>query len=369
MKIHKIFFLLFFVFAFAFVSHGDMQSPTSVTEPADILDPKQKKRDRKIMRNILFVYGQIRQTAEGTLEILDCVSDFALKSFTVLKKVQQVVETSQKVWNTIESYKDIKYENLLNPFKAFSTIDQIVGKTHKELYEGGTDLLLYQSGKMAGMLADVEISRRNIVLASAATFETARSIGLAGNDEAKADWHLEKKEWERKQKANLSAQTQDISQKLYLFKYAMNQAIELNNPELFEKYGYHPKVRMKQAVSSVAKNENASASIRKEVAKNQLIMAKYAIAQAGGDLGNDDSETAISAQAVAEVLSSQNLLFSSLGENESINSLTKVLSAMALSRVENYAMNDYNSKVIMVNAAENNSESIRKWYENHKKKN
>ena len=340
--------ILFIIFMSACFLSADMTPPTKEMDAVDIADPKQRKRDMKVFQNMLFVYGQVRQTAEGAVEVLNTVSDFALKSFSTFKQVQKLVGKGRQIYSAMKKLDMDDFKNPKNWKEALEKLDD-VSNTWSDFYSHGSSVLGYQTDKSINILSGLENSRN--VISAAVNNVDLKIEGIVLPEDKIGK--------ENKIKQILSQETQSISSELYWFKRGVLQGVEVVDPYITEKHSYHPKVKKNIAITSVAEDGIAGAAVRKEYAQNQLALSRYSMSNAAGGLGGEpNEESAITAQASAEALSSQNSLVLSLGEHESINALTKVMSAMALSKADNYFMKDYNQKLYVAKNMRKHSDEL-----------
>jgi hypothetical protein len=385
MKRRIIFLVVIFLFSSAF-----SQAP----EPSKNMDWKQEltdvdvkgrvgaKRDRKIFANMLFFYGQLRQTAEGSLEMLRSISDFALKSFNVLVRVENVVKTAQALKESFKEYDNI-LKNAKNPFDLF---DKTVTHTYTNVIMKGTDVMWLETAGMFNDFAALNDARQKIAVSTVnigKTWDLERDTVWTVSEEGDSTYSVyfeqegKKETLEEYQKRKLeeynnkklnekldeidvaydSAEVAkaSVSQKMtnlsvnlrYQSKMAA-QAVNMTDPRLIKKYEFNPQAKRKGATAEVMSSSMGNVSSRRQQHENNFAELQYAITMASSSVA--DGENSLTTSAKAEVLGAENSLLSTYIEHETLNDFIKVMSALTFSKMESLTGKVYQKAHTVVSA-------------------
>jgi len=316
------------------------------------------KTDKKVFSNTLFLYGQVRQTAEGTIKIMKNVADFALKAFDLLVRVENVVNTAIEIKRYVKEYKEI-WQNTRggNFWKTMRNVakntEKMVENTYINVINRGTDMMWLEASGAMNDLAQMDRQRQMIA-------QESRNVG--------ALWNIEKDTVSKKDSIPVYNYTLkgdslicDTTYEPYEIKaiyltqaardsvreaqknaptgfqktlreqsYMAAQAVNMTDKRLIEKYKFDPRAKRAGAKSEVMSGAIASANVRKQQHADKYWELRYAIGMVSEGAGE---ESAITAQAQGEVLAAENDLKTTYSEHESLNDLIKVMGAMTLSNV------------------------------------
>jgi hypothetical protein len=342
---------------------------TEMSVEDEILDVDEKgrfgaKTDKKILSNMLFVYGQIRQTAEGGLKLLQSVSDFALKSFDVLIRVENITKTAIKIKEDFKEYKNV-FKSTKNPFKL---IDNVVSHTYNNMIVNGTDMMWLESAGMMEDLAELNDARQNIAVATkniASVWDIGRDTSITieaktdaeGNvtyDTTKSIWLKQEGEYQTVQdyqadssRSKASKAMTKLSVNLRSQSIMATQAVNMTDPRMIAKYEFNPNMKRKGATAEVMSSALANTKVRKQQHETNYLQLRYAMSMASDGAGD---ETSITATGAAEVLGAENALLSTYIEHENLNDFIKVMGAMSLNNMEELTK-DVHGKVNLVTSA------------------
>jgi len=331
---------------------------------AGVIGPK---RDKKIFANMLFFYGQLRQTAEGALKMLGSVSDFALRSFEVLVRMENIASTAIKIRDSVKDIPDVFRESK-NPFQL---IDRLSSHAYNNIIVGGTDMMWIQTAGFMDDLAAVNDARQNIVVSAVnigrtwdlrqdTTYtvnETGDTVFYSvyytqdGNKITQEEYQARRLELRRAAETDFDNKGTGLSMAgfsqtmRYQSRMAM-QAINMTDPRLIAKYEFNPRAKRQGLTAEVTSSAIANANVRREQNENNFWELFYAINMASDGVGD---ETSITASTKAEVLGAENALFSTYGEHEGLNDFIKVMSAMALTRAGRLTTDVYSAAEVVQN--------------------
>jgi hypothetical protein len=316
------------------------------------------KTDKKIFSNALFVYGQIRQTAEGTINVLKGVADFALMAFGLLVRVENVVNTAVEIKKYWGEYGEI----WRGKGNFFEKLDNSVTNTYENIICRGSDVMWLETSGAMNDLAEMDKQRQRIARES-------RNIG--------ALWNIEKDTVQKKDSVAVSDfkrnadgtfffdsegyPVMDTSYDSYEIKeiylarkpgnpsydslknaqtrfqknmreqsYMASQAVNMTDKRLIDKYKFDPRAKRAAAKSETMSDAIANVNVRKQQHEDNYWELRYAMGMVSEGSGDTSS---ITAQAQGEVLAAENDLKTTFSEHESLNDLIKVMGAMTLSNV------------------------------------
>jgi len=360
----RVILLLLILFGLAFAQMPAADKSMSWQDELTDVDPSTgvigAKKDKKIMANMLFFYGQLRQTAEGSLEMLKSISDFALKTFNVLVRVENMVKTAQDIKEAFKKYEEVldnwRDGKKHNPFKLF---DNMIEHTYKEVIGKGTDMMWIQTAGMFDDLKALNESRQQIALSTiniGKTWDLERDTAWTVTDGDTVSFSVyvkqegEKetlKEYQKRKmteyeerlaqdsttKKTMSEKMTFLSQNLQYQSKMAAQAVNMTDPRLIEKYEFNPNAKLKGARAEVISSSIANVSSRRQQHENNFQELQYAIQMASNSISG--GEGSITATVKAEVLGVENTLLSSYIEHEAVNDYVKVMGAMALGNLGN----------------------------------
>lgn len=375
MKTKLMMFLLYFICSQNF---AQMDAPSKELDAVDaITDIDEKgrlgaKTDKKIFSNTLFIYGQVRQTAEGTIKILKNVADFALTAFDLLIRVENVVNTAIRIKGYWGEYGEI----WRGKGNFFQKLDNTVSNTYENIISKGTDMMWLEVSSTIDDLADMDKQRQMIA-------HESRNIGTL--------WNIEKDTVTKKDSIavydfkkndnggliydSVGNPVMDTSYSSYEIKeiyllankkdtikeptkfqknmryqsHMATQAVNMTDKRLIDKYKFDPRAKRAAAKSETMSGAIANVNVRKQQHEDNFWELRYAIGMVSE--GSGDS-SAITAQAQGEVLAAENDLKTTFSEHESLNDLIKVMGAMALGNVGSLSETIF-SKSAQIQAANN----------------
>jgi hypothetical protein len=351
MRTKSVIFLLLFAFLQTFAQMDAPSTKLGAFDAATDIDEKGRlgaKTDKKIFSNALFLYGQVRQTAESTVKVLKGVADFALGAFGLLVRVENVVNTAIRIKGYWGEYGEIWKEK----GNFFQKLDKTVNNTYENIICKGTDMMWLEASGAMDDLAEMDKNRQRIASASRdigalwnlendtttklivvykwedgedagskilvdSTYETNKEIYLA---QAQRDTALERKK-------NSPTNFQNTMRRQ---SYMATQAVNMTDKRLIDKYKFDPRAKRLAAKSETMSDAIANVNVRKQQHEDNFWELRYAMGMVSEGSGDTSS---ITAQAQGEVLAAENDLKTTFGEHESLNDLIKVMGAMTLSNV------------------------------------
>jgi len=351
MRTKSVIFLLLFAFLQTFAQMDAPSTKLGAFDAATDIDEKGRlgaKTDKKIFSNALFLYGQVRQTAESTVKVLKGVADFALGAFGLLVRVENVVNTAIRIKGYWGEYGEIWKEK----GNIFQKLEKTVNNTYENIICKGTDMMWLEASGAMDDLAEMDKNRQRIASASRdigalwnlendtttklivvykwedgedagskilvdSTYETNKEIYLA---QAQRDTALERKK-------NSPTNFQNTMRRQ---SYMATQAVNMTDKRLIDKYKFDPRAKRLAAKSETMSDAIANVNVRKQQHEDNFWELRYAMGMVSEGSGDTSS---ITAQAQGEVLAAENDLKTTFGEHESLNDLIKVMGAMTLSNV------------------------------------
>jgi hypothetical protein len=315
------------------------------------------KRDRKIFSNLLFFYGQLRQTAEGSIEMLRSVTDFALRSFDVLVRVENIASTAVRIRDNVQKFPEV-VSGARNPFQL---MDGLATWAYKDVV-GSTDMMWIQTAGMFRDLAEMNDSRQNIAVSAVnmgAVWDIEREFIVDENGDTtvlfkQTGERITLKQYQERRQHSESAESSrthidnlmntpdgdrgTFSQRMrYQSRMAM-QAVNMTDPRLIARWEFNPRAKRRGLTAEVSSSAIANANVRKQQNATNFWSLFYAMKNASDGIGD---QTSITASTRAEVLGAENALFSGFGEHEALNDYIRVMSAMVLSRAGNLTTQIY----------------------------
>jgi hypothetical protein len=275
--------IIIFIFINSFASN--FEQPDNSYSLADELEVDQKKRDKKIWKNMVQAYLGFRQMAKNSLSILERVTDWAWSTQKYMAAVENMSSTVKTV------YKNIKE---LGNFKWYDFVG-IIEYLEEDIFQY-TDYMIYYGN------ADLNKSRERA--------SEARRLLFRDPFKAKEMMHEEIK-----------------ANKSYNLYYAevlgcgMHQGIA-------EKNRYQSDVKRNLYITNTAAEAIAGAEVRNMNTGNKSVIVENVLQQNT----REDGQISMVAQAEMSIVNNRNKLFHEVSQNEQINDGVKINSLMLIQK-------------------------------------
>ncbi len=261
------------------------QQPDGSYEFQDDVEVDQKRRDKKIWKNLVQTYLGFRQIAQNSLSILERVVDWAWSAEKYLSAVENLAGTASYVYQNIKETGNFKWYDFVS----------IIEHLEEEVFQY-TDYLLNDG------IEELKSSR----------YRLNQSRKLLFSNPFKAKENMKR------------AIKNDKSYGLY---YAEMLGCGVHQG-VTEKYRYRSDVKRNLLITHTAAEAVAGCDIRNMQAGNKAVIIENTLQKNA----KRDGKISMVAQAEANAVNSRNKLYSEVSINEQIRDAIRVQSMMVIQR-------------------------------------